>query len=370
MTRPRAATDANDEPPHVSVLLAVRNDVIYLKRCLAALKEQDYPAGRLEVVIADGRSTDGTGTVIQDFSHRVPFRVEAVDNPSGGAATGFNAALRVARGTIIVLLGARALPAADFVSAGVRTLEETGADAAGGVVAGEASGIQAEAVALALGSRFGVGDAHYRYASESGEVDTVNYGAYRREVFEELGGFDETMDNVEDDEFNYRLREAGKRLYLSPSISCQYSVRPSLIALARQYGRYGYPKVRVLLRHPRQMRPRQFAPAALVGGLALTLIASARFGFVRRFFWLVAGLYAVATAIASGRIARRSGWRYLPLLAAAFAGMHLSYGAASLLGALRFGLLPALLNRPDRSAIPRDLARPGVSIGNGSKAGR
>jgi succinoglycan biosynthesis protein ExoA len=171
-------------------------------------------------------------------------------------------------------------------------------------------------------------------------------------VFTEVGGFDETMDNVEDDEFNYRLRAAGKRLYLTPEIRCRYSVRPSLLLLAQQYCRYGYPKVRVLLRHPRQMRARQFAPAVLVTALALSLLASPRFVLARWLFWLTAIAYTAALGGVSMGLARRHGWRYLPLLPVAFAGMHFGYGASSLLGAIRFALLPALLRRPEPPSVP------------------
>lgn len=330
--------------PDVSILIAVRNDAEHLRHCLKALGQQDYPAVRFEVIIADGGSTDATTSVIHGFAADARFAVETVANPGRLAASGFNAALRVARGERIVILGSRARPAADFISMSVRTLEETGADGVGGVVIGDAEGLQAEAVALALGSRFGVGDAKYRYASEPGEVDTVNYGMYHREVFDQLGGFDETMENVEDDEFNYRLRESGKRLYLSPAIRCSYSVRPSLLSLAGQYGRYGYPKARVLLRHPRQMRPRQFVPAALVAALSMAATASLCTRTARRVVLLIIAAYGLAAAVASLRIARRNGWRYLPLLPLAFVGMHFGYGAASLMGTVRFGL-PWLLGR-------------------------
>jgi succinoglycan biosynthesis protein ExoA len=346
---------SGDELPFVSVLVAARNDGRYLERCLSAIRSQDYPALRLEVVIADGRSTDGTPALIRQFASGAPFDVHIIDNPEGGAASGFNAALRAAAGDVIVLLGARAMPEPDFVSASVRVLAESGADAVGGVVSGAARGLQAETVALALGSRFGVGDARYRFASVASDVDTVNYGAYRREVFAELGGFDETMANVEDDEFNYRLREAGKRLYLSPEIRCSYLVRPSVMSLLTQYGRYGYPKIRVLLRHPGQMRPRQFAPAALMAALGLTLLGSRRFSIAGRIFWFVAASYSLASAIASIRLAHRRGWRYLPLLPVAFAAMHGGYGVASLAGAVRFGLPALLPRRQERGSIPREL---------------
>jgi GT2 family glycosyltransferase len=338
--------------PLVSILLAVRDEQAQICGCLDALAIQDYPAKRIELVVADGGSSDGTPGLVERFVASAPFNVVTVPNPKGSAAAGFNAALREARGEVIVILGSRALPEPNFVSESVRALERSGADAVGGVVIGDAEGFQARAVTLALSSRFGVGDARYRYAAAEGDVDTINYGAYRRGIFAEAGGFDETMDNVEDDEFNYRLRAAGKRLYLSPEIRARYHVRPALYSLARQYARYGYPKVRVLRRHPRQMRPRQFAPAGLVGGLLVTFLLGRRSAVGRWTFWMLLASYLTASAVVSIRLAQRNGWRYLPLLPISFAGMHFGYGAASLAGTVRFLLLPALLRRAEPSDVP------------------
>lgn len=336
----------------VSVLLAVRNDAALLRRCFAALAAQDYPSDRMEVIVADGDSSDDIVALVRAFAQAAPFSIRLVQNRRRSAAAGFNAGLRVARGTVIVILGARAVPAPSFLSRSVEALQSSGAAAAGGVVSAAASGLEAETVALALRSPFGVGDARYRFSLTAGHVDTLNYGAYRREVFAEAGGFDEAMDNVEDDEFNYRLRARGKRLYLSPEIRCGYVARPRLASLARQFARYGYPKVRVLRRHPRQMRPRQFVPAALVAALICGLAGYRYFRVARGLFWTALGSYAVSNAAASAWIARRDGWRFLPLLPLAFAGMHFGYGAASLAGVLRFLVWTALRRRQEPAEVP------------------
>jgi succinoglycan biosynthesis protein ExoA len=342
----------SDHAPFVSVLLAIRNEAPLLRGSLAAIAAQDYPSERMEVVVADGASVDGSRGMVEAFAASHPFPVRIVDNPKRSAAAGFNAGLQLARGTVIVILGARALPAPTFLTESVLALNESGADVVGGVVRAFAEGAEAQAAALALGSPFGVGDARYRYSQSAGDVDTVNYGAYRSSVFQEAGGFDETMDNVEDDEFNYRLRAAGKRLYLSPRIRCAYVSRPTIASLAAQYARYGYPKVRVMLRHPKQMRPRQFAPAGLVAALLLGLAGYSRWELARRLFWLTTGAYTFASLVASCAIVRRSGLRYLPLLPLAFGAMHISYGAASLAGVLRFLVWPILWRLPEPSEIP------------------
>lgn len=338
--------------PLISVLIAVRNEGASIGACLACLARQDYPAALIEVIIADGCSEDATPAIVRRFAGAAPFHVELLTNEKCSSAAGFNAALRASRGDVIVILGARARPEPAFLRESVAALRESGAAAAGGLVRGLAGGFQGQVNALALRSPFGAGGARYRHGGQPGETDTVNYGAYRRAVFARIGGFDETMTNVEDDEFNYRLRARGGRLFFSPEIRCGYLVRPTLAGLARQFTRYGYPKIRVLRRHPRQMQPRQFGPAGFVLMLCCGLAAAPFRRPARALLVLSAFTYGAASLIASLAVARRRGWHFLPLLPVAFAGMHLGYGAASLAGSMRFLLWPALLGRREPAEVP------------------
>jgi GT2 family glycosyltransferase len=206
--------------PLVSVVIAVRNEAPHLPGCLTALARQTYPRDRLEIIVADGRSTDGSADVARRFDGCLPLHV--IENPERVTPAGFNHAIRVARGDVVIILGARSVVAPDFVEQSVAALRRTGADAVGGVVESVPprgrAGATARAIALALRSPFGVGDARYRHGTREQEVDTVNYGAYRRDVFARVGLFDPALAWVEDDEFNYRLRAAGGRLVLSPAI--------------------------------------------------------------------------------------------------------------------------------------------------------
>ncbi|MGI8549727.1 MAG: glycosyltransferase family 2 protein [Dehalococcoidia bacterium] len=344
--------DVSVERPKVSIVLAVRDDEQSVGGCLQAIAGQAYPLDLAELIVAVAQSRDQTRKIVQRHARSIAFPVTIVDNPRGSAASGFNAGLRRASGDVIVLLGARARPDSGFLAANVAALERSGAEACGGVVNGQANSEQGEVLALALGSSFGVGDASYRHSRRAGEVDTINYGAYRREVFAWLGGFDETMDNVEDDEFNYRLRARGGRLFLTPEIRCGYLVRDTILAGIRQYVRYGFPKVRVLRRHPRQMRPRQFVPAVFVAALLSGTVAAPWSRAARRMLWLTLGSYVAACLTVSARIAARTRWHYLALLPVAFAGIHLGYGAASLAGAVRFLLWPALCGLPEPLDVP------------------
>jgi glycosyltransferase involved in cell wall biosynthesis len=338
---------ASSEPPFVSVVLPVRDEAPHLPRCLAALAAQSYPRDRFEVIVADGGSTDGSAAIAQRYAAQgLPVRV--LPNPAGSTPAGLNVGVRHARGAVIVILGARAEVAPDFLAHSVAALARTGADAVGGVVesapwAGRETPT-ARAIALALRSPFGVGDARYRYAAREQEVDTVNYGAYRREVFERVGLFDESMTWVEDDEFNYRLRAAGGRLVLAPSIRVRYYARPTLGALWRQHFRWGFNKPRVARRHPAQMRPRHAVPALFVATVLGSALAAPRLRLARLTLAAVLGAYALAAATATtlaNRTARRRGeevpWSVLLRLPLTFATMHLAYGAGTVLGLARLG---------------------------------
>jgi GT2 family glycosyltransferase len=240
-----------------------------------------------------------------------------------------------AQGSVILKVDGHTGIAPDFISANVRVLQETGADCVGGPIETVGRTVIGRAIALAMSSPFGIGDASFRHANaQVHDTDSVPFGAYRREVFDRIGLFAEDIDRGEDDEFNYRLRDSGGRIVLSPAIRSIYYCRDSLPALARQYWNYGLAKAAVLQRHPRRLRPRHLVPSALV----LTLASGVLLRFLdRRFGWLtvLAGSsYAAANLLASSRLASRDK-EAAPYLPAAFASIHLSAGAGLIAGFLR-----------------------------------
>lgn len=317
--------------------MPIRNEAAFIARSLGAVLEQDYPADRMQVLVADGMSDDATRSIVEDLARAHPgHTVEIVDNPGGIVPTGFNAALARSRGDVVVRVDGHTIVAEDYVSACVTALGRSGADAVGGGMDAQGQGRIGAVIALATSSPFGVGDAQFHYASGEHWVDTVYLGAWRRDVFDRIGAFDPEMVRNQDDEFSYRLRAAGGRILLSDRIRSRYYSRASLRTLFRQYRQYGFWKVRVLQKHPRQMSLRQFVPpvfaAAVVGGAVL----APRSRGVRRLWSATLGAYGLAALTASVAVARRSGWRHLPLLPAAFAAMHLGYGGGFLAGLFRF----------------------------------
>ena len=326
-----------NDMPFVTVILPIRNESGFIARSLGAVLAQDYPRGRMEVVVADGMSTDDTRAIVRQCADAAPgINVTIVDNPEGIVPTGMNAALKAARGEVVVRVDGHTIIEPDYVRECAAALARSGAENVGGRMSAVGRGNFARAVAAATSSRFGVGGARFHYSDQEELVDTVYMGAWPKAVLDGLGGFDPEMVRDQDDELNYRLRERGGRILLSPRIRSRYYNRSSLRSLARQYFQYGYWKVRVMQKHPRQMRPRQFAPPALVAGLlgtALTAAVSPRAG---KGFLALAGTYLAGNAAASVLAARRSGWRLLPFLPAVFGALHLSYGLGFLAGLARF----------------------------------
>jgi hypothetical protein len=266
-------------------------------------------------------------------------------NPDVIQSAAWNRGIAEARGELIGIISGHAVLAPDYVRKVIETRTRTGADMVGGPAIAGASGIVAETIAIAMTSRFGVGDATFRYAVEEQCVDTVFQGVCKREVFERIGGFDEDLVRDQDDEFSYRLLEQGGKIICNPEIRCTYFSRSTLRGVWTQYFQYGLYKVRVLQKHPRQMRFRQFVPPAFVVGLltvlGLWLASAAPVGqCLVSWGWIplaiVGGSYALANLGASTVAAAKRGWKHFPLLPLVYAILHLSYGLGFLMGLLKF----------------------------------
>ena len=348
---PTSSPFVTDGPdlPFVTVIIPVRNEQGFIGRCLQALAAQDYPRDRFEVIVLDGGSTDSTEDEVRITAETASLSVYFAPNPKQTAATGFNLGLTLAHGDVIVRLDGHSRPATDFLSASVRVLTETGADAVGGPIETRGFGEVGRAIAVAMSSRFGIGDTAFRLAAfATQETDSVPYGAYRRSVFERIGNLAEAIDRGEDDEFNYRLRDAGGRIVLSPDIRSTYYCRDTFPALARQYWQYGLAKAAVLQRHPNRLRARHLVPSALVGLLGAGIVLGGAIKPLGRLAAVAAASYTAANAFATLGLARnhKREARYLPL---AFACIHLPAGAGMLLGFVR-GLSRGIGGTPDHKS--------------------
>lgn len=318
--------------PGVSVVMPVLDEERHLRTAVAHILEQDYP-GELEVVMALGPSTDRTDEVAGELAAADP-RVRFVRNPTGATGAGLNLAVAAARHGIVVRVDGHAMLPRDYVRVAVRTLERTGADNVGGVMAAEGVTDFQRAVACAMTSPLGVGQARFHLGGEEGSVETVYLGVFRREALERVGGYDEAFLRAQDWELNHRIRSTGGTVWFTPDLRVSYRPRSTLRALARQYRNYGRWRRVVMAQHRGTASLRYLAPPMAVAAVTVGAVAGV-VGSVGGPGWLSAGLvlpagYAVAVLAGSLVVGRGLPPRsrlWLPLV---LATMHGSWGVGFL----------------------------------------
>ncbi|MGH7846387.1 MAG: glycosyltransferase family 2 protein [Candidatus Binatia bacterium] len=325
-------------PVTVSVIIPCRNEKDHIEDCLCSVLAQEPVPGGFEVIVADGMSEDGTREILLRRA-QADQRLTIIDNPQRIAACAMNAGIQKARGRFIARLDAHNYYAPDYLAACLDVLEITRSDNVGGSMVCQGESWLQKAIAIAHHTPFAVGGARWHDAYYEGPADTVFGGFYRREVFERVGLFDETLVRNQDDEFNLRLTRAGGKIWHSPRIKSWYRPRSGLKALFRQYLQYGYWKVRVIQKHRAPASVRHLVP----GGFVLCLVGLLLLGL---FFPLALELWvALIVAYASGNLvaatltAARQGWAYLPCLPVVFACYHFGYGIGFLRGIIDFVIL-------------------------------
>jgi glycosyltransferase involved in cell wall biosynthesis len=320
--------------PRVSIIIPCRNEAGYIAHCLNSILASDYPQDQLEILVVDGRSTDGTREILAEYrSEHASIRL--LDNPQGTTPTGLNLAIQASSGSIVIRMDAHVLYPADYISRLVRGLEESGADNVGGVLetVPADSTPMARAIALGMSHRIGVGNSLFRVGTaERCEVDTVPFGCFRRDIFSRIGLFDEELIRNQDDEFNFRIIVRGGRVLLLPNVSCRYFARRSLRQLSRMYYQYGYFKPLVARKIGRIMTLRQLLPAVLVTSLAASALGALWLDSARAALALVLGTYGFLVLVAALATARSHGVRCAAAFAAVIPTLHFSYGIGFLLG--------------------------------------
>ncbi len=314
----------------MSVLIPARDCAAHIEGCLDAIAEQRYD-GPLEVVVALAPSADRTADVLASAVEALEGRlaVRVIPNPGGSAASGLNAALAACNGRIVARVDAQARIAAGYLQRAASKLAATGAGNVGGVqhpVSDTPRG-SAAAIAAAMGSAFGAGPAAFRQGRAEGPADTVYLGVFDRDALHAVGGFDESLQRNQDYDLNWRLRQAGRVVWLDPALVVDYLPRRNLGGLAAQHLHYGAWKRKVLLRHPRSLRLRQLAPPVLAVGLVASLVAlvwGSLFGLV------VPVAYGLACVVAALRLRQLSGLADRVRAVAAFVVMHLCWAAGFL----------------------------------------
>jgi succinoglycan biosynthesis protein ExoA len=333
-------------PLQVSIVVACRNEIKDIRRFLDCLVSQEMASISWEAILADGMSDDGTFTVLKDYCARYS-QLRVLSNSGRIVSTGLNAAIRAARGDIIIRMDAHSWYPPTYCRLCLSTLQRTGADYVGGPIAARAEGAWARSVVAAFHSRFATGgSSRFRELDYEGWVNTLPYGAWRRATLDRIGLFDESLIRNQDDELNIRLLRSGGRIWQTPDLLSWYCPRSTLSKLFQQYLQYGFWQVPVIRKHKtlsswRKLVPVMFVLANAVALATLVVTAISRspwFGPAAFLCVVLVGGYLLLDLLASLIVASKHGWATLAYLPLIFSTYHFSFGLGFLAGCVRMAM--------------------------------
>jgi glycosyltransferase involved in cell wall biosynthesis len=327
--------------PFVNVVIPCRNEKNFITKCLDCIVGQDYPKDKLEILVIDGMSNDGTREIIKKYMEQYPF-IKMLDNLKKIVPTAMNIGIKYAKGDIIVRMDAHSEYPKDYISKIIYWFDKSDADNIGGILITKpgADTLIAEAIALVLSSPFGVGNAYYKIGvKEPKYVDTVPFGAYRKELFDKIGLFDEELIRNQDDELNLRLLKQGGKILLVPEIVSYYYARDSLLKLWKMYFQYGYWKIRVIQKHKLPSSWRHLVPSIFLLTIFGTFILGIFNPICFYILGTIIGIYLIISMFFSLRISLKKGLKYFIILPLVFGTLHFAYGFGFLKGIWDFVIL-------------------------------
>lgn len=314
----------------VSVVMPVYNEEQYIEKCVDSLLMQDYPIDKMEWIFVDGCSKDRTVEILKQYQEKYPSLIKVYNNPNKIVPYAMNIGISASKGKYIVRLDAHADYATDYISKCIYHLENTDAENVGGVAETKASGFMGNAIAKMLSSKFGVGNSQFRTNGESGYVDTVPFGAFKREVFSKYGGYDERLVRNQDNEMNFRIRKNGGKIYLSNDIHLSYYCRDSIKGISAMARKNGMWNIITMKLCPGSMGLRHFIPFAFV----LSILGLGILSFVRPFFAVLFVceiiLYLLLDIVFS--IKQAETIKEFLTLIVLFPIFHIAYGLGSIVG--------------------------------------
>ena len=327
--------------PGVSYVMPVLNEVTEVRAAVQSLLSQDYE-GPFEVILALGPSIDGTNELVAEMSAADP-RIRAIDNPVGSTPAGLNVAIRASVHPVVVRVDAHSVLPSDYTRTAVRVLQESGADNVGGIMRAEGRTPFEQAVALAYGSRVGLGGTPHHVGGQAGPAETAYLGVFRRDRLFAVGLFDEGIKRGQDWELNRRLRQTGGTVWFTPELVVTYRPRPSLRRLVRQFVATGLWRGELARRFPANNGLRYFVPPAMVVAMVLGIVAGivgivgaalhspaawALLGFV------VPAVYVLFVVLGAVAVARRSGLPTLLWMLVVLPCIHVGWGVGFIIGFL------------------------------------
>jgi cellulose synthase/poly-beta-1,6-N-acetylglucosamine synthase-like glycosyltransferase len=328
--------------PAVSAIVLCRNEEKFIGKCLESVIANDYPKEKLEVLVVDGMSEDGTREIVEKYKEKHTF-IRLINNLKKLTPFAFNEGIKNSHGDLIMIMSAHATYGADYIKKCVSASQKYDADNVVGIwkILPRGDGFIDKAVVSALSSSFGVGNAKYRTGSTKNKeveyVDTGAYGCYKRSVFENVGLFNENLSRGQDMEFNLRLKMAGGKTILVPDAVVYYSARSDFNSFCKHNFRNGVwtilpfqysTSLPVSLRH--------LVPLAFVSSLIISGILSPFFQIFFLLFLFITGSYGTCNIYFSARTAlRKKDIRYFFIMPAIYSSLHITYGLGSLYGLLK-----------------------------------
>lgn len=328
--------------PFVSVIMPIRNEASFIERAIKSILDNDYPADRMEVIVVDGMSDDGTREIIDKLSRTAPS-VKMLDNFRRIVPTAMNIGLEAARADLFIRVDGHAEIARDFIKKSVQCMRQhPDAWVVGGCIETIADNYIGRAIASAMRSPIGVGNSRFRLGDYEGWVDTLAFGTHHKWILNKIGYFDEELVRNQDDEFNLRIILAGGKIWMSKSIRSKYFSRGSLAKLWKQYSQYGFWRIRTLQKHNKPAAVRHLVPLLFV--LSLLLLGLA--GLLWIPLWALLGIevafYVLVLFGGTLHVGWKSSWRYAFIAPLIFVILHFAYGLGSLWGIVRFVIFRGL----------------------------
>jgi len=330
-----APATSSSRVPFVSVVMPMRNEGKLLEPCLLSLLAQSYPENQLEILVVDGCSSDGSRDVVEKLGAG-STRLLLLDNPAQHTPSGMNVGIRAARGSIIIIAGAHCVYPQRFIENCIVWLGKSGADVVGGPVktAASSKAFGAQLACAILSSPFGVGNSRFRTSDQEGYVDTVPFGAYRREVFERVGLFNERLIRNQDNDLSARVREAGGKIYMTPALTTVYVPISNYGDLLRQALQKSQWHALTWKANRKALGFRHLCPAAILG-ISVFLVLLSPWNVPARAILLALGVLYLLLATWFAAHAEKRSWGVRLVMPFACVLFHFAYGLGTLFGVRR-----------------------------------
>jgi len=320
--------------PIVSVIVPCRNEKEYIEHCIRSIFSQIELSNKIEVIVVDGNSNDGTKNILKNLLFEFP-NLKVVNNPKHTTPFALNLGIMDSKGDYICIFGAHAEYADDFLINAIDLMNNhPEADCVGGPIISKGRNSFGIATALAMSNLIGVGNAKHRFADYEGYAEMACFPVFRKSVFDKIGKYDETLTRNQDDEFCFRLRRSGGKVFISPKVKSTYYVRNSVKGLFKQYFQYGYWRVIVLRKHKLPISFRQFVPVFFYLFVVVLLIISI---LLKNLFWglLLPAIYLISITTYSLVYLKKYNVKIVSLIIVSILILHLSYACGFITGILK-----------------------------------